>query len=78
MAFQYLSLQMLRGDIQHTAVLPLCAAAVTTALVLQGLKVKFSGVKAPAAKDLGGNAQLDKDEQKKQAKLRKAQKALGL
>ena len=48
------------------------------AVVLQGLKVKFSGVKAPAAKDFGGNAQLDKDEQKKQAKLRKAQKALGL
>ena len=78
MAFQYLSVQMLRGVIQYTAVLFVCAAAVTTALVLQGLKVKFSCVKAPAAKDSGGNAQLDKDEQKKQAKLRKAQKALGL
>ena len=63
---------------QHTPVLSACAGAVKTALVLQGLKVKFSGVKAPAAKDIGGNAQLDKDEQKKQAKLRKAQKALGL
>ena len=63
----------------YTAVLSVCAAAdIHAAVVLQGLKVKFSGVKAPVAKDVGSNAQLDKEEQRKQAKLRKAQKALGL
>ena len=60
-------------------VLSVCAAAdINAAVVLQGLKVKFSGVKAPAAKGVGSNAQLDKEEQRKQAKLRKAQNALGL
>ena len=64
---------------RYIAVLPVCVTADIKAVVaLQGLKVKFSGVKAPAAKDLGSNAQLDREEQKKQAKLRKAQKALGL
>ena len=49
---------------------------------LQGLKVRFSGVKAAAAANTGhtGEAkqELSKDEQRKRARLRKAQKALGL
>ena len=43
---------------------------------VQGLKVKFS-VKAPAL-SAEAKKELDKEEQKKQARLRKAQKSLGL
>jgi hypothetical protein len=43
---------------------------------VQGLKVKFS-VKAPAL-TAEAKQDLDKEEQKKQARLRKAQKSLGL
>ena len=47
---------------------------------MQGLKVRFSGVKAPAAANTGPAAkqELSKDEERKRARLRKAQKALGL
>ena len=48
----------------------------------QGLKVRFSGVKPPAAASAGTTTEaklvLSKEEEKKQARLRKAQRALGL
>ena len=50
------------------------------AWMVQGLKVRFSGLKAPAAATAAPEPrpELSKEEEKKRAKLRKAQKALGI
>ena len=57
-------------------------AAETSSWDVQGLKVRFSGVKPAAAASAGTTTEakrvLSKEEEKKQARLRKAQRALGL
>ena len=58
------------------------AAAETSSWDVQGLKVRFSGVKPSAAASadtpIEAKQVLSKEEEKKRARLRKAQRALGL